>query len=140
MKKKAFWIVMLMAACVMGAYAQNFNINVNRKGGFGNYTQNNWITVVNNEALIKTMWEALGNRYQSFSKIPNNDHTPDFLEIARYLLLNEIPSQNNLNVGDSFFFDVGVRNQQGNYNNGYIIYFFFKGYMDWDYVPYRYSK
>ena len=138
MRKKAFWIVMLCVVCVLGAYSQN--INVNSMNGFGNYTMNNWSTVVNNEAVIKMTWEFNGYKFKSFSVVPANHGIAELNNIVSWLLNNQLPPQNTLDPGDSFYVDVGVQNKQGNYNNGYIIYFYFRGGTNWTYVAYKYSK
>ena len=138
MKKRVFWIAVLFVVCVLGAYAQN--INVNSMNGFGNYSYNNWDTVVNNEAVIRLTWEFNGYRFRSFSLVQINEFTTELRNIVSYLLNNQLPKANSVTPGDSFYIDVGVQNQYGNYNDGYIVYYYFSGGTSWSYVAYRYSK
>ena len=138
MKKKFFLIAALFVVCALGAYSQN--INVNSMNGFGINTLNNWTTLVNNEAIIRLTWEANGYRFKSFSIVPKNENNTELNNIVGWLINNQLPPQNTLYVGDSFYIDVGVQNRQGNYNNGYIIYYYYGGGTSWTYVAYRYSK
>ena len=138
MKKRVFWIAMLFVVCVMGAYAQN--ININSMDGMGNYTYNNWAAVVGNEFLVRMVVDASGTNYRSFTGVQPSQVPTELHNIVDYVIKNQLPPAGSLYVGDTFYIDVGVQNQQGNYNNGYVIFFFYNGNGNWPWAAYRYSK
>ena len=139
MKKRIFWIAVLFVVCVLGAYAQN--ININSMNGMGSYTLNNWSTVVGTELLARTVVDRNWNRYRSFTPAqfnPNQIPT-DLQNIVDYMIKNQLPPQSSLDIGDCFYTEIAVQNQQGNYNNGYVIFFIYNGNGNWPWAAWRFS-
>jgi len=137
MKKRIFWIAVLFVVCVLGAYAQN--IYINNMDGMGSYNYNNWSIVVSNELLARTVVDSNWTRYRSFYAVQPNQVSTELTNIVDYMIKNQLPPLSSLYVGDAFYSEIGVENQQGNYNNGYVIFFLYNGNGNWPWAAYRFS-